>query len=91
MPTDWLIDEALQNEIFGYAVIIFSIVFFVGSIILFIVDGIKAKKENRKRRVWITVLFCISMGHLALAVLILIFFFAMLFLGFFAYAFFPRW
>ena len=88
--TDWLIDTALQNEIIGYAVIWFSIIFFFASIILFIVDGIKAKKENRKRRLWIRVIFYICMGHVAIAAAILIFCFAIAVLFFLTYCFFPR-
>jgi asparagine N-glycosylation enzyme membrane subunit Stt3 len=88
--TDWLIDTALQNEIFGYAVIWFSIIFFFASIILFIVDGIKAKKENRKRRLWIRVIFYISMAHVAIAAAILIFCFVIAILFFLTYCFFPR-
>ena len=33
----------------------------IGSIVLFIIDGINAKKENRKRKLWITIAFVISL------------------------------
>lgn len=35
--------------------------FVVASIVLFIVDGVKASKEKRKRKKWITVMFIIAM------------------------------
>lgn len=33
----------------------------IASIVLFVIDGIKAKKENRKRKLWITIAFVISL------------------------------
>ena len=33
----------------------------IGSIVLFVIDGINAKKENRKRKLWITIAFVISL------------------------------
>ena len=33
----------------------------LGSIVLFVIDGINAKKENRKRKLWITIAFVISL------------------------------
>lgn len=33
----------------------------MGSIVLFVIDGINAKKENRKRKLWITIAFVISL------------------------------
>ena len=38
----------------------------IGSIVLFVIDGIKAKKENRKRKLWITIAFVISLIVLVL-------------------------
>ena len=35
--------------------------FVVASIVLFIVDGVKASKEKRKRKKWIMVMFIIAM------------------------------
>ena len=78
------------TQIFGYVIVLLAMAFFFGSIILFIVDAIKAKNENRKIKIWIKVIFIISMVHVAIAILILIFFFVMLFFGFLVYAFFPR-
>ena len=34
--------------------------FVVASIVLFIVDGVKAGKEHRKRKMWIKIIFTIS-------------------------------
>lgn len=33
----------------------------IGSIVLFVIDGINAKKEHRKRKLWITIAFVISL------------------------------
>lgn len=33
----------------------------IGSMVLFVIDGIKAKKEKRKRKLWITIAFVISL------------------------------
>lgn len=38
----------------------------LGSIVLFVIDGINAKKENRKRKLWITIAFVISLIVLVL-------------------------
>ena len=38
----------------------------IGSIVLFIIDGVSAKKENRKRKLWITIAFVISLIVLVL-------------------------
>ncbi|MBO4426396.1 MAG: hypothetical protein J5776_05255 [Clostridiales bacterium] len=38
----------------------------IGSIVLFVIDGINAKKENRKRKLWITIAFVISLIILVL-------------------------
>ena len=38
----------------------------IASIVLFVIDGIKAKKENRKRKLWITIAFVISLIVLVL-------------------------
>ena len=38
----------------------------IGSIVLFVIDGINAKKENRKRKLWITIAFVISLTVLVL-------------------------
>ena len=40
------------------------------SIILFIIESINAKKENRKRKTWIKVVFGIGIGVMALELLI---------------------
>ena len=38
----------------------------IGSIVLFIIDGVNAKKEHRKRKLWITIAFVISLIVLVL-------------------------
>jgi len=38
----------------------------IASIVLFVIDGIKAKKENRKRKLWITIAFVVSLIVLVL-------------------------
>ena len=38
----------------------------IASIVLFVIDGIKAKKEKRKRKLWITIAFVISLIVLVL-------------------------
>ena len=38
----------------------------IGSIVLFVIDGINAKKENRNRKLWITIAFVISLIVLVL-------------------------
>ena len=58
------------NEIFdlvsmflqmGLTVVIIFIELFIGSsVALFIIDGIKAKRQHRKRKVGITIMFIIS-------------------------------
>lgn len=77
-------------SILGYVFVCLFIVFFVGSIILFIIDAVKARKENRKIKTWIKVIFIINMVHIGIAVALLIFFFAIMLLFFLVYAFFPR-
>ena len=74
----------------GYVFVCLFIVFFVGSIILFIIDAVKARKENRKIKTWIKVIFIINMVHIGIAVALLICFFAIMLLFFLVYAFFPR-
>ena len=74
----------------GYVFVCLFIVFFVGSIILFIIDAVKARKENRKIKTWIKVIFIINMVHIGIAVALLIFFFAIMLLFFLVYAVFPR-
>ena len=74
----------------GYVFVCLFFVFFVGSIILFIIDAVKARKENRKIKTWIKVIFIINMVHIGIAVALLIFFFAIMLLFFLVYAFFPR-
>ena len=57
--------------------------FVVTSIVLFIVDGVKASKEKRKRKKWITVMFITAMilnavfiaGVIFLAVCLLLYMF----------------
>ena len=51
------------------------------SVVLFILDGIKAKSQNRKRKVGITVMFIISIIIHVLACLFIICFFAVLFMA----------
>ena len=38
----------------------------IGSIVLFVIDGVNAKKEHRKRKLWITIAFVISLIVLVL-------------------------
>lgn len=38
----------------------------IGSIVLFVIDGINAKKEHRKRKLWITIAFVVSLIVLVL-------------------------
>ena len=74
----------------GYVFVCLCIVFFFGSVILFIIDAVKARKENRKIKTWIKVIFIINMVHIGIAFALLIFFFAIMLLFFLVYAFFPR-
>ncbi len=88
MTPDQMYDSMVS--ISGYVFVCLFIVFFVGSIILFIIDAVKARKENRKIKTWIKVIFIINMVHIGIAVALLIFFFAIMLLFFLVYAFFPR-
>ena len=45
-------------------------IFELTAIILFIIESINAKKENRKRKTWIKVLFGFGIGGMALELLI---------------------
>ena len=60
------------NEIANTALVLAPVVIFVGfiitSVVLFIRDGIKAKKEKRSRKIPITVMFIISMVLAAIAI-----------------------
>jgi hypothetical protein len=51
------------------------------AIALFIVDGIKAKKQNRKRKAGFTAMFIIAIILDVLATLIIIFFFVVLYMA----------
>ncbi len=51
------------------------------SVVLFILDGIKAKSQNRKRKVGITAAFIITIIIHVLACLFIIFFFAVIFMA----------
>ena len=51
------------------------------AIALFIIDGIKAKRENRKRKAGFTAMFIIAIILDVLAYLIIIFFFFVLFMA----------
>ena len=88
MTPDQMYDS--MASIPGYVFVCLFIVFFVGSITLFIIDAVKARKENRKIKTWIKVIFIINMVHIGIAVALLIFFFAIMLLFFLVYAFFPR-
>ena len=88
MTPDQMYDSMVSIP--GYVFVCLLIVFFVGSIILFIIDAVKARKENRKIKTWIKVIFIINMVHIGIAVALLIFFFAIMLLFFLVYAFFPR-
>ena len=88
MTPDQMYDSMVSIP--GYVFVCLFIVFFVGSIILFIIDAVKARKENRKIKTWIKVIFIINMVHTGIAVALLIFFFAIMLLFFLVYAFFPR-
>ena len=48
-------------------------IFVTGSVVLFAVDASKAKKENRKIKAWIKVLFIISLILIALFILGVVF------------------
>ena len=79
------------KELFDVASMFFEIVVMgVGSIMelftplsvaLFIIDGIKAKRQNRKRKTGITVMFIIAIILDVLAYLLIIFFFYVLFMA----------
>lgn len=88
MTPDQMYDS--MASIPGYVFVCLFIVFFVGSITLFIIDAVKARKENRKIKTWVKVIFIINMVHIGIAVALLIFFFAIMLLFFLVYAFFPR-
>lgn len=52
--------------------------FVVLSVILFIIDGIKAKRQQRKRKVGITVMFIIAMILEAVFIIAVVLFFYMI-------------
>lgn len=56
------------------------------AIILFIIESINAKKENRKRKTWIKVVFGIGIGVMALELLI-----AGLFIGYYLFGMLFAW
>ena len=64
--------------------------FVIASIVLFCVDITKAKKENRKVKLWIKIMFIISVIAIIAFIIIFIIFVAVLIFGFLTYAFFPR-
>ena len=57
-------------------------IFELTAIILFIIESINAKKENRKRKTWIKVLFGCGIGVMALELLIAGLFIGYYFVGF---------
>lgn len=59
----------------------------IASIVLFVIDGIKAKKEKRKRKLWITIAFVISLIVLVLFFIGVAFLAAVLLMYPFLYAF----
>lgn len=59
-------------------------------VVLFIVDSVKAKREHRKVKTGIKVFFIIGLIIAGLMIIAIIAFVALLFLGFFVYAFYPR-
>ena len=79
------------KELFDVASVFLEIVFMgVGSfmemfvklsIVLFIIDGIKAKRQQRKRKAGITVMFIISIILDVLAYLLIIGFFVVLYMA----------
>ncbi|MBO4635563.1 MAG: hypothetical protein J5685_00280 [Clostridiales bacterium] len=56
-----------------HGLVYIGMAFVAASIGLFIYDGIKAKKEKRKRKIWITIMFIISVILMVLSVLSVIF------------------
>ena len=66
------------------------IAFIAVSIVRFIVDGIKAKRENRKRRRGVKIMFVIAVSLAGLLVLAVIAYIVLLCYGIYAYAFLPR-
>ena len=59
-------------------------------VVLFIVDSVKAKREHRKVKTGIKVFFIIGLIIAGLMIIAMIAFVALMFLGFFVYAFYPR-
>ena len=62
-------------QIIGWAVIAAVVLFVISSVILFIRDGILAKREARNRRIKYKVMFIISMAITAMAAMTGIFLF----------------
>ena len=62
-------------QIIGWAVIAAVVLFVISSVILFIRDGILAKREARNRRIKYKVMFIISMTITAMAAMTGIFLF----------------
>ena len=56
-------------EIGELILVLLFVAFIVGSIVLFIVDGIKAKRESRKRKVWIIAMFIVALIFIAIAIM----------------------
>ena len=53
----------------GWIIIIALIAYIITSVVLFIVDSIKAKREGRKRKVWIIVMFIVAIALAVIAAL----------------------
>lgn len=65
--------------------------FVIASIVLFFVDLSKAKKENRKVKLWIKIMFIISIIAIVAFIIIFVIFIAILLLGFMTYVTYPLW
>ena len=68
-----------------------AMVFVIASIVLFVVDLTKAKKENRKVKLWIKIMFIISIIAVVAFIIVFIIFVALLLLGFMTYVALPLW
>jgi hypothetical protein len=76
------LEKALVSIVFLYC---------LTAIVLFIVDGIKAKKEHRKRKKVFTVMFIIALVIYALAILAVLALIAIMILYFLTYVGLPFW
>jgi hypothetical protein len=63
--------------------------FVIASIVLFFVDLSKAKKENRKVKLWIKIMFIISIIAIVAFIIVFVIFIAILLLGFMTYVAYP--